>query len=617
MPLSTASRGILGMFMVFSFVAHGAAAGAPSRVHADQSAAKHASAAVVKVLSLVGDPRHPTTLYIGGSAASPDAYRSGFYGYWRSTDSGTTWSDLGHALGLGQTFTGHTDSSDPTSDPILGQTVISPFRIAPDDSYLLAATYHQPSTPGTAYSQVIRSSDGGLSWMPVSGEVGEYGNGQFDPVISPVAPQRAYRQNSSGDFSGSLTRPQVSSDGGVTWSDVGDAGTQVDSSLSSGAIVPDAARANTVYTGYGDADAVYSGIGLQWLRSDDAGMTWSTVITPTDVPPLSSYSLATDSHLPGMLVSLTTTKGIPADRRYLSSDEGRTWSIASCPGDLAGACPRLTVENVFGAGASYGFYADGIHPFHLVGPANARLAISGDLPVLAQHVAYVFAGAHAGDPIYLLTDDKAGGLSDRLYRSMDAGRSWQRIAANLLPNSAPPSNAPGTLLVPATRHSVAVPFVARYRQLGLQIIGYPVTEAYLQSDVLTQDFEHLRLQLRHGSVIVAPLGVDVYYYGTTWEEPDPAPSVLVPSPRTLAQAPTGQFAAFWRSHGGLAVFGAPITPVFDSYNLDGSKREYTMQYFQNARMELHLEIKNPAYRISLGLLGQESLYARGWTVPSS
>jgi hypothetical protein len=92
---------------------------------------------------------------------------------------------------------------------------------------------------------------------------------------------------------------------------------------------------------------------------------------------------------------------------------------------------------------------------------------------------------------------------------------------------------------------------------------------------------------------------------------------LVPSVRPIARAPSEEFAAFWRAHGGLAVFGAPITDVFESKNGDGSGNTYTMQYFQNARLELHPEAKNPNYRILLGLLGQESLQGRGWTVSKS
>ncbi len=38
-----------------------------------------------------------------------------------------------------------------------------------------------------------------------------------------------------------------------------------------------------------------------------------------------------------------------------------------------------------------------------------------------------------------------------------------------------------------------------------------------------------------------------------------------------------------------------------------------MQYFANARLELHPEARNARYAIQLGLLGDEVLVFRGWT----
>jgi hypothetical protein len=50
--------------------------------------------------------------------------------------------------------------------------------------------------------------------------------------------------------------------------------------------------------------------------------------------------------------------------------------------------------------------------------------------------------------------------------------------------------------------------------------------------------------------------------------------MLVRATRHSVAAP---FAALWRSHGGLAHFGAPITPVFERENRDGSGRSYTIR----------------------------------------
>jgi hypothetical protein len=159
----------------------------------------------------------------------------------------------------------------------------------------------------------------------------------------------------------------------------------------------------------------------------------------------------------------------------------------------------------------------------------------------------------------------------------------------------------------------------------LLIVGYPVTEAYMQGDVLVQDFEHLRLELHGRQVVVGDLGTDVFFahlalgdpglaayqYGEGAVRPVPnSPSVLYfPSTRHTIR---GNLLRFWEAHGGLAVFGAPLTEVFRDSNGDGSRRIYSMQYFQHARLELHPENRDPRYTILLGLLGPESLLERGW-----
>ena len=192
---------------------------------------------------------------------------------------------------------------------------------------------------------------------------------------------------------------------------------------------------------------------------------------------------------------------------------------------------------------------------------------------------------------------------------------------------APPSTAAGSLLVGATHHSVGAAFVATYRSLGLRLAGYPVTEPYLDAGMLTQDFEHLRLVLRDGTVAIAPLGRAALT--THIASGDPALQSYgsgkgniapIPNTPTLRYFPQthhtlqGDLLRFWQQHGGMAVFGAPITEVVTDTNGDGSGRSYQMQYFENARLERHPETQGPSYAILLGLLGDESLVDRRWLV---
>jgi hypothetical protein len=69
----------------------------------------------------------------------------------------------------------------------------------------------------------------------------------------------------------------------------------------------------------------------------------------------------------------------------------------------------------------------------------------------------------------------------------------------------------------------------------------------------------------------------------------------------------GDFLSFFNQHGGLKVFGYPITETFD---WQGRR----VQYFQKARMELHPENPFP-YRVQLGLLGDELGYRQPGVAP--
>jgi len=70
---------------------------------------------------------------------------------------------------------------------------------------------------------------------------------------------------------------------------------------------------------------------------------------------------------------------------------------------------------------------------------------------------------------------------------------------------------------------------------------------------------------------------------------------------------SGEFLNFFNQHGGLKIFGYPITGEFD---WQGRR----VQYFQKARMELHPELPYP-YRVQLGLLGDELGYRQDKVAP--
>jgi hypothetical protein len=68
---------------------------------------------------------------------------------------------------------------------------------------------------------------------------------------------------------------------------------------------------------------------------------------------------------------------------------------------------------------------------------------------------------------------------------------------------------------------------------------------------------------------------------------------------------SGRFLQFWEAHGGLPVFGEPVTEPAIETTPDGN---FTVQYFDNARLELHPEHPGP-YDVLIGRLGAERFRA--------
>jgi hypothetical protein len=78
---------------------------------------------------------------------------------------------------------------------------------------------------------------------------------------------------------------------------------------------------------------------------------------------------------------------------------------------------------------------------------------------------------------------------------------------------------------------------------------------------------------------------------------DPSPN---PARRDFAETQfwvSGEFLEYFDAHGGLEVFGYPISAPYN-------ERGILVQYFQNARMEWHAANEDP-YKVQLGLLGDE------------
>jgi hypothetical protein len=186
----------------------------------------------------------------------------------------------------------------------------------------------------------------------------------------------------------------------------------------------------------------------------------------------------------------------------------------------------------------------------------------------------------------------------------------------------PPMHNPGwrwdRRYFPQTGHVVCGPFLRLWERHGLDIFGYPITEAITYDGVVIQYFQRARMELYRGESWPR-LG----NLGREWLSRQPPPPYVPPCPypppsgRSRYFPETGHtviggFLDFWEHRGGLDIFGYPISNEFREGN-------FTVQYFQRARFEWHPE-NPPNYRVQLGLLGQR-VYGRidppvaDWTTP--
>ncbi len=175
---------------------------------------------------------------------------------------------------------------------------------------------------------------------------------------------------------------------------------------------------------------------------------------------------------------------------------------------------------------------------------------------------------------------------------------------------APVAAAPRSVYFPVTGHSLSDQFLTFWRTHGaLSIFGYPISQPIDVAGRQVQYFERARFEL-HPEFQGTPYEVELELLGTestaSRTEEDPFKPVSAPpgwqdnSDRDYF-APTGHFLAYgfksyWETHGGLAVFGYPISEEL-------TENGRTVQYFERARFEWWPEHRGTEYEIQLGLLG--------------
>ena len=160
-----------------------------------------------------------------------------------------------------------------------------------------------------------------------------------------------------------------------------------------------------------------------------------------------------------------------------------------------------------------------------------------------------------------------------------------------------------------TQHTLGYVFREFYdRHGGLPIFGYPITEVFAEDGRPVQYFERARFEWHAdlGLVLAGQLG----RWAAEQEMEQPAfQPVTAPADGDFfvetSHSLRGEFRTYWQNQGGLPAFGYPLSEAFTALNLEDG-REYTVQYFERARFELHPDLPAP-YRVLLGQLGRRYL----------
>ena len=156
---------------------------------------------------------------------------------------------------------------------------------------------------------------------------------------------------------------------------------------------------------------------------------------------------------------------------------------------------------------------------------------------------------------------------------------------------------------------------------GLAQFGYPITAEYSEhntsdgEDYIVQWFERARFEYHPEAppqyrVLLGLLGhalVDARIAAGETPFMRVAATLNVRGRRYFGE--TGHtlgsgFRDYWEAHGGLAIYGLPLSEEFVEVSPEDGK-SYTVQYLERARFEYHPEAPQE-YRVLLGLLGKQA-----------
>lgn len=241
-----------------------------------------------RVTSIVIDPTHPRTIYIGTAQG----------GVWKTEDGGTTWSTT-------------TDDQDSLA--------IGALAMDPHNQFVLYAGTGEGNFSGDSYygNGILKTTDGGINWTSLASTT--FSGSRFSRiVVNPSTPTTIFAA-----IAYSLVAPGVqrSTDGGVTWTKM-TTGSPTDIATD---IVIDPIDTNYVY-------AAFSGDGIYKTTNANAVTpTWTKLTTGLPSTNFTRIALGISPSSPNILYALMAD-GDLINQFYETPNFGESWNSIPLPG---------------------------------------------------------------------------------------------------------------------------------------------------------------------------------------------------------------------------------------------------------------------------------------------
>jgi photosystem II stability/assembly factor-like uncharacterized protein len=474
---------------------------------------------ITSVGAVATDPSAAGTVWCGTGEAnsSVDSYDGD--GIWRSTDGGLTWESRGLAQSgrigrivvdpanpqhvlvgvMGRQFSTGPDrglyrtlDGGATWTRVLfvnDSTGVTDLAINPahPDTMFCATwermrrnTYRRASGPG---SGIWRSIDRGATWTRLAGGLPAPGDGvgRIALAVSPSRPSTVYAQIGTGSAAGYVGLGFYrSTDGGNTWlrRDTGSTftlnfGGSPGFCWYFGAMGADPLLPDRVYA-----------LGVDLLRSDDAGATWSTVTGAAHV----------DQHAIWIDPASSTHLLLGNDGGFWSTTNGVSWIATN----------GLPISQ---------FYAGDVNPTNA---ANLYGGLQDNNTVMTSGGVNTWFAILGGDGFWPLVDPVTPGVVFSEYQFCSYGSGFRRST------SGGPSGAVTSGWVASDRFSWSTPIVINPRNHNLLLAGsqfvYRSTNNGISWGKISGDLSTNPVSsLTYGSIVtldVSPADTSTYYAGT-------------------------------------------------------------------------------------------------------